>query len=285
MANLAPTADQTLSAFGHEVSAWRATPAVVLAVIGNEIRKGLLILRAHPASLALGITASVFLYLGMQFIIGQGQLPRDLLPLTLIGFSAFMFLWIASLAMVADLLEEMRTGTLAQTHLSPVSPALLLLGRLGTASVQGILVAAVSAAVPMIVADIPIPARWEALLPFALTLVNGLAFTLLFAGVALTNPFIGEIHHLVTGLIGVLNGAYLPVALFPDWLEPVARLLPTTLGIEATLKVLFEHRSLGDLWADGSLPWLLIYTLALTLAGWWVYRRNQRQLMRNGTLG
>jgi ABC-2 type transport system permease protein len=285
MANPVSTVEQTLNAFGHEVSAWRVTPAVVLAVIGNEIRKGLLILRAHPASLALGITISVFFYLGIQFIVGQGQLPRDLLPPTLVGFSAFMFLWIASLAMVGDLVEEMHTGTLAQTHLSPVSPALLLLGRLGTASVQGILVVAVSAAVPMMVADIQLPARWEALVPFALTLVNGLAFTLLFAGVALTNPFIGEIHHLVTGLISMLNGAYLPVAMFPDWLEPVARLLPTTLGIEATLKVLFEQRSLGELWADGSLPWLLVYTLALGAAGWWVYRRNQRQLMRDGRLG
>ncbi len=285
MASPTPTAHQTLSVFGHEVSTWQASPTVVLGVIGNEIHKGLLNFLAHPVSLLLGITGMVFFYLGMQFIIGQGALARDLLPPTLVGFSAYLFLWFASLSMVADLLEEMRTGTLAQSHLSPVSPALLLLGRLGTASVQGILVAAVAAIVPLVVAEISIPARWEALVPFVLTLISGLAFTLLFAGVALTNPIIGEVHHVATGLIGVLNGTYLPVALFPDWLEPLARLLPTTLGIEATSKVLFEGRSLGDLWADGSLPWLLIYTLALTFAGWWVYLRNQRQLLRDGTLG
>ncbi|MCI0398067.1 MAG: ABC transporter permease [Chloroflexi bacterium] len=285
MASPTPMAEQTLSAFRQEASAWRTTPGVILDVLGNEIRKGLLILLAHPASIVLGVVTSIFFYLGIQFVIGQGQLPRDLLPPTLVGFSAYMFLWIASLAMVADLVEEMRTGTLAQTHLSPVSPSLLLLGRLGVASVQGILVAALAAAVPLVVAGIPIPARWEALVPFALTLVNGLAFTLLFAGIALTNPFIGEIHHLITGLIGMFNGAYLPVALFPDWLETVARLLPTTLGIEATLNVLFKQRSLGDLWADGSLLWLLAYTLALTLAGWWVYMRNQRKAMRDGRLG
>lgn len=285
MASPAPTAEQMLSAFGYEASAWRVTPTVILNVLGSEVHKGLLILRAHPASIVLGVVTSIFFYLGIQYVIGEGRLPRDLLPATLVGFSAYIFLWIASLAMVADLVEEMHTGTLAQTHLSPVSPSLLLLGRLGTASVQGILVTALAAAVPLVVADIPIPARWEALLPFGLTLMNGLAFTLLFAGIALTNPFIGETHHLVTGLIGMLNGAYLPVVLFPEWLASVARLLPTTLGIEATLKVLFEQRSLADLWADGSLPWLLAYTLALTVAGWWVYRRNQRQAMREGTLG
>ncbi len=83
----------------------------------------------------------------------------------------------------------------------------------------------------------------------------------------------------------MLNGTYLPVALFPHWLELVARLLPTTLGIEATLRILFQKQSLVDLWADGSLPWLIAYTLALTAAGWLVFLRNQKQAMRNGTLG
>ncbi len=285
MSSPAPTAEQTLSAFRQEASAWRATPGMMLAVLVNEIRKGLLILWAHPASLVLAVATALLIYLGVQFIIGQGQLPQDLLPPTLVAFTAYMFLWVSSLAMVADLVEEMRTGTLGQTHLSPVSPSLLVLGRLGTASVQGVLVAASAAALPLVVADISIPTRWEALVPFALTLMNGLAFTLLFAGIALAEPFIGEVHHLVTGLIGMLNGSYLPVVLFPDWLEPVVRLLPTTLGIEATLKVLFEQRSLGDLWADGSLPWLIAYTFVLTAAGWLVFVRNQRKAMRDGTLG
>ncbi|MBI2942030.1 MAG: ABC transporter permease [Chloroflexi bacterium] len=285
MSRLAPATEQTLSAFGQGSSAWRARPAPVLGVLANEIRKGLLILWARPASIILAIVTTSFFYLGVQFIIGQGQLPRDLLPPTLVAFSAYMFLYFASLAMVADLVEEMRTGTLGQTFLSPAPSWLLVLGRLGTASVQGILVAAFAVVVPMIAVGSPIPARPEAVVPLALAFIHGLAFTLLFAGIALTEPFIGEIHHLVVGLVGMLNGAYLPVALFPDWLEPIARLLPTTLGIEATLRVLFERRSLGDLWADGSLPWLLGYTLALTALGWLVFTRNQRKALRDGTLG
>lgn len=285
MASPAPTAELTRRAFGREADAWRATPGTVLAVLANEIRKGLLTLWAHPASIVLAVATSMFFYLGVQFIIGQGRLPGDLLPPTLVAFTAYIFLWIASLAMVADLVEEMRTGTLGQTHLSPVSPSLLVLGRLGAASVEGVLVAALAAIVPVVAVSIPIPARGEALVPFALTLANGLAFTLLFAGIALAEPFIGEIHHLVTGLIGILNGMYLPVALFPDWLEALARLLPTTLGIEVTLNVLFEQRALSDVWADGSLPRLLAYTLGLAALGWLVFVRNQRKAMRDGTLG
>jgi len=284
MTDPARAAEATWSSFGLEASAWRATPGVVLSVLANEIRKGLLILWAHPAPIVLAVVTMTFFYLGVQFIIGQGRMPSDLLPPTLVAFSAYIFLHIASLAMVADLVEEMRTGTLGQTHLSPVSPSLLVLGRLGTASLQGVLVAALATVVPLGAVSITIPARGEALVPFALTLANGLAFTLLFAGIALAEPFIGEIHHLFVGVIGTLNGMYLPVALFPDQLESVARLLPTTLGIEATLKVLFEGRSLGDLWIDGSLPWLLAYTIGLTALGWLVFARNQRKAMRDGTL-
>jgi ABC-2 type transport system permease protein len=257
----------------------------VLAVMANEIGKGVLVLWAHPASIVLAVATMLFFYLGLLFIVGQGQLPRELLPPTLVAFSTYLFLYVASLEMVADLVEEMRTGTLGQTHLSPVSPSLLLLGRLGTASAQGLLVAALTTALPLITIRIAIPLRWEALVPFALTLVNGLAFTLLFAGIALMEPFIGEVHQLFVGLIAMLNGTYLPVALFPNWLGLIARLLPTTLGIQATAKVLFEQRSLGDLWVDGSLPWLIAYTLALTALGWLVFAHNQRRAMRDGKLG
>src|SRR5713226_9245656 len=166
MSSPAATADSTQGAFGQAASAWRATPGAVLGIIANEIRKGLLLLWAHPVSIALAIATMMFFYLGVQYIIGQGQLPRDLLPPTLVAFSAYIFLYIASLAMVADLVEEMRTGTLGQTQLSPASPSLLMLGRLGTASMQGITVAALAAAIPLFAADISIPARWEALVPF-----------------------------------------------------------------------------------------------------------------------
>src|SRR5260370_28426351 len=174
MSSPAATAASTSGAFGQAASAWRATPGAVLRIMANEIRKGLLLLWAHPASIVLAIATMGFFYVGVQYLIGQGQSPRDLLPPTLVAFSTYIFLYIASLAMVADLVEEMRTGTLGQTQLSPAPPSLLMLGRLGAASVQGLLVAALAASAPLIAFNIRVAARCDALVPFALTLVNGL---------------------------------------------------------------------------------------------------------------
>ena len=256
-----------------------------LVIIGGEVSKGVRVLWAYPAAIVLQVATSLAIYLGMQFIIGQGRFAGDLLPPTLVAMTVFIFLFIASLAMVADLMEEMRTGTLEQAHLSPLPQSVLVLGRLGSASLQGVGVAVIAAAVPMLLLHVAIPVRWEALVPFVLTLLNGLAFTLLFTGIALRVPFIGEIHHLATGVIGLFNGMYVPVAMFPDWLQTVVAVVPTTVGIRTTLAILFQHRSLAEVWADGSLPALVAYTVALLALGWLVFVRNDRRAMRAGALG
>jgi ABC-2 type transport system permease protein len=274
-----------LGAVGLEPALWRSTPRATLMVIGAETRKGFELLRGRPAMIVLGLASMWLLYLGTELLIGHGSLPRGLLPPTVVGITMYMFLFIASLSMVADLMEEMRAGTLEQMHLSPVPPSVLVLGRLSSAGAQGAVVATGGVVIMLLLLRISIPARPEALVPLALTILNGLAFTLLFAAIALTLPHVGEVHHLVVGLIGMFNGSLLPVSFFPAWLATIARFLPTTLGVEATLKVLFQHRSLGDIWGDGSLPRLLAYTAALIFVGFLLFIHNTRQAMRDGKLG
>jgi ABC-2 type transport system permease protein len=49
--------------------------------------------------------------------------------------------------------------------------------------------------------------------------------------------------------------------------------------------VLFQDKSLADIWSDGTLPWLLVYTAALILAGCALFVRNHRRALRDGKLG
>ena len=51
-------------------------------------------------------------------------------------------------------------------------------------------------------------------------------------------PSIGAILHVMQGIVLFLNGSFVQVNLFPNWLAFVARLLPTTLGVEVTRSVL-----------------------------------------------
>ena len=160
-----------------------------------------------------------------------------------------------------------------------------MIGRLITASVMGVVVAVVATLVPMLVTGTTIPPKWAALVPYTLVIVNVLAFTFMLAAFALSSPMIGVLQSLLTSMVILLNGAVMPLSLFPAWLAVVARLLPTTMGVEATTKVLFKDASLGDIWSDGTLPWLIAYTVALAILGWYVFVRNHRRALRDGRLG
>lgn len=257
----------------------------VTLILGNEIAKGLRNFWANRLAIGIGMATFGALYLGMMLIIGQGRLPHDLLPLTVLGMAAYAALWIGSLQLVGDQLEEMRAGTLEQTHLSPASPSLLVTGRLASTGVQGLAVAVALIVTVALLAGVDLPWRWAATIPITLTLVQVLAFSLLFAGITLTVPFVGEVHHIAVSLVAFFNGAFLPVELLPGWLRAIARLLPTTLGIEGTIDILHHQATLGDLTADGTLPGLVIYTLALAGLAWAVYVRNYRRALRDGDLG
>ncbi|MEU7895246.1 hypothetical protein AB0B45_20600 [Nonomuraea sp. NPDC049152] len=132
-----------------------------------------------------------------------------------------------------------------------------MVGRLITASVFGLAVAAVACLVPMLVAGIAIPLRWAALLPAVLLGVNVLAFTFLLAALALASPMIGALQSLFTSLVLPLNGSFLPLALYPDWL--------------------------AEVWNGGTLPWLLLHTLALTAVSGLLFVRNHRRALQESS--
>ncbi|MER7369283.1 ABC transporter permease [Nonomuraea wenchangensis] len=250
-------------------------------VLRAEIGKGLRVQLAHPVGHVITLLISTMMYLGLQFVLGQGELRQDLLPQTLVAIGGYWFLQYAGLVMVADLIEEKRAGTFAQSQMSPAPPWLPMLGRLLTASIFGLAVAAVAALVPMLVAQIAIPLRWAALLPAVLLGINALAFTFLLATLALVSPMIGALQSLFTSLVLLLNGSFLPLDLYPDWLATAARVLPTTLGIEALTQTLLEGRTLTQLWIGGVLPWLLAHTLALTAVAGLLFARNHRRALES----
>ncbi|WP_031162175.1 ABC transporter permease [Streptosporangium roseum] len=252
-------------------------------VLGAEIGKGLRVQLAHPIGHVITLLISTVMYLGLQFVLGQGELRQDLLPQTLVAIGGYWFLQYAALVMVADLIEEKRAGTFAQAQMTTAPPWLPMLGRLITAAVFGLVVAAVASLVPMLVAGITIPLSWAAIVPALLLGVNVLAFTFLLAALALVSPMIGALQSLFTSLVLLLNGSFLPLAFYPDWLAVLARVLPTTLGIEAITQTLFEGRTLAEVWSGGTLPWLLLHTFALTAISGLLFARNHRRALQESS--
>ena len=271
---------------GAQGATGRPGPWVVAATraVLNETQKGLWLLWGHRTVVLLEILGFVAFYPFLQFVIGNGTIEQALVRSTLLPFLAVPILYLALLKLVSDLLEEVNSGTFEQRHLSPFSPAALLVGRLLAVFLEGVLIAVVIGVGMSSLLGISIPLRPAGLLPAALTLIDIAGFALLLGGLALALPQIGAIAHLFSGLILLLNGAFFPLEWFPAWVQTLARFLPTTLGVLAMRKVVLQGQSLGSVWADGTLPWLLIHAALLAVLGWLVFLLNDRRARRRGTL-
>lgn len=271
---------------GEQGATGRPGPWVVAATraVLNETQKGPWLLWGHRTVVLLEILGSVAFYPFLQFVIGNGTIQRALVRSTLLPFLAFPLLYLAILKLVSDLLEEVNGGTFEQMHLSPFSPAALLVGRLLAVFLEGLLIAVVLGVGMSWALGVSIPLRAAGLLPAALTLIDIAGFALLIGGLALSLPQIGAIAHLFGGLILLLNGAFVPLEWFPGWLQTLARSLPSTLGVQATRQVVLQGQSLGSVWADGALPWLLIHAALFALLGVLVFLLNDRRARRLGTL-
>ncbi|TDO30403.1 ABC-2 type transport system permease protein [Kribbella sp. VKM Ac-2527] len=261
-----------------------------LRMLGNETAKGLRVMWAHKAPLALGLAYVAMLYWVIQLFIGGGRLVGEVLAMTFVAFLGYVVLYIASLRMVSGVLEEMYTGTLEQSLLSPLRPWVASTGRLAAALVEGLVIAAIVAGFNLVillaVQGVELSFRWSAVVPLAVTLVDIAGFVLLFGGMALVVNSVGAIIHVVQNVIMMLNGAFIPVFVFPDWLELAAKIVvPTTLGLDATRQILVAGAPLDNVWSSGTLPWAVVHAAVQLVVGWAAYQAAIRRGLREGRLG
>ena len=228
----------------------------------------------NRAMLVPELVVLVVFFVFAQFLIGGRRLVEAVFAPTLLGFAAYALTYIVTLKMVAGTLKEMNAGTLEQVHLSPLPAWVLSLGRLTAAAIEATALTALVSGALILVLCIQFTYRPDALVPVALTMLDVAGFGLLLGGLAVRVPGIGAILHVMQGVVLFLNGSFVPVNLFPDWVQLLARLLPTTLGVEVTRTILLQGQSLGATWSDASLPWLLAHGALLFVIGGAVYQSS-----------
>lgn len=128
-------------------------------------------------------------------------------------------------------------------------------------------------------------AEIQPVIPVVVTVADIAGFAMLIGGIALVVNSIGAIVHVIQGFIMFLNGAFIPIFLFPDWLELGAKFVPTTLGVDAIRRLTTTNETLGEVWADGTLPWALGHAALLLIIGWTVYQAVIGRGLREGRLG
>jgi ABC-2 type transport system permease protein len=263
-----------------------------LRMLGNETAKALQVMWAHKTPLVLELFMASTMYWGVQLFIGGGRFVNELLGMTIAGYLAYVVSYFALLRMVSGVLEEMFTGTLEQSLLSPLRPWVQSIGRLIASMIESVAVAAVVGAAFLGVfagLGVELTFQWSVAVPVLVTLADIAGFAMLLGGVALVVNSIGAIVHVIQSFIMFLNGAFIPIFAFPGWLEFVAKFVPTTLGVDAIRRMTAPMdgtvEGLGDVWADGTLPWALVHAAVLLILGWAVYQAAIRRGLREGRLG
>ncbi len=122
-------------------------------------------------------------------------------------------------------------------------------------------------------------------LPVVAILLAGLyGFGYVLGGLTLIFKRTEMLAALLTNLFIFFNGTLVSVERYPDWLEAIARLMPTTQGLIVLREVLLDGRSLAEVWRGGSLPLLGLHSAALLALGLAVYGACERVAKRHGTL-
>ncbi|MCP3936716.1 MAG: ABC transporter permease [Actinomycetia bacterium] len=142
-----------------------------------------------------------------------------------VGISVF-FLFFTVQFGVLGLIEERDNGTLPRVLAAPISPAAVILGKIGAAFVLGI----VSMTALIIATSVLLGAEWGSPLPVAILTIAGVLAAMgivsFVAGLVKTAQSASSVSSLVAVVLGVLGGAFFPVTIGPKLLDVASRLTP-----------------------------------------------------------
>ncbi len=258
---------------------------MALTTTANETWKGLLLSWGYRFNMATELLMLGFIFVGIGFFMGNGELEPDRLAIALVGYLTWFYAIIVLNGMGNSLAEEAQSGTLEQIYMSPTPAAVLLIGRIASTLILSTVMVAIAGAGLMLLLRITIPLGWQWLPIFGLTLLGLLGMGYAAAGATIVFKRTGSLTNMFTNILLFLNGSLLPVDRLPEWLEIVAKGLPTTLGIIAMRRVIFDGESLAALWSDGTLVLLTAHSAVFVVVGWFGFRYAPGVAKRRGLLG
>jgi len=256
-----------------------------LLTTANETWKGIILSWGYRFNLGTELLMLGFIFVGIGFFMGNGELEPDRLAVALVGYLTWFYAIIVLNGMANGLAEEAQSGTLEQLYMSPTPAAMLLVGRVASTLITSTVMVAIVGLGLMALLRITMPLGWQWLPVFGLTLLGLLGMGYAAAGATIVFKRTGSLTNMLTNMMLFLNGSLLPVDRLPEWLEVIAKGLPTTLGIIAMRRVIFDGESLANLWSDGTLLLLAAHSGLFVALGWVGFRYAQGVAKRKGLLG
>lgn len=199
----------------------------------------------------------------------------------LVGIAITNVIGAASTGLAYRVREEQFTGTLEALMVQPVTLTELSAGLAGYPFLFSMGRAAVYILVGGSLLGVDFGnADWVGFV--VMLLVSALAFGslgIILGGVMLVVKKGEALVGLFTYALGILGGAFFPIATLPDWLEPIARIVPTRFAFEGLRRAIF----LGDHWVQDALILLVIGAVSLPIANY-LFARAVDHTRRAGTL-
>lgn len=235
----------------------------VLRVMWAFLVRDLTVARSYPIQFVMGLARTVFgvvlLYVPAQVLTGSEAFDSHggFLPFAVIGVSLISFFTAVVAGFSSAIRSEQTVGTLESmlmTH-TPLA-AMVLASNLWTLTMASVNVALTLLAGHFIF-GLAFPGSYP--LAIAIVLMTSLSFVALgiLSGAIIVIIKRGDpLQRIVTAVFFMFGGVLYPIEAFPEWVHPLANLLPITHGVEALRAVLL--RSAGFHEVAGTLLMLAI---------------------------
>ena len=250
----------------------------------NETYKRLLVVWAYKFNVLMQVILVAIIFIGASFLLGNGQFHPGQLTTLFIGYIVWLYARVLIPTISSDLTDEAQAGTLEQMYMSPAPAEVLLLGRIFAMLITSTILVLLTALGLVLLLHINLPLRWESIPVFILTLIGLCGFTLILGGATLVFKQTESMADLIQNMLMFLTGSLLPIDRFPVWLALIAKTLPITLGIDVLRRILQNGQSLGSVWNDWSLIWLIIHSSIYLSVGWVIFKWCEKIAKKQGTL-
>lgn len=253
--------------------------------------------RAQLVSIAAYTTLTVLLFFFagrpvLEALLGpldeSGSIPRGLLIILIVGFSAWPIFWRAWELTALGVRQEQWEGTFESLVPMPHGVRSLPFGYLWsklpfTLLFQLFILGALLLALPGDMNRLDTPREvLEFLAIVALTVVCMWGMGLLFGGLAVLYKQLGPADLVVRTLFLFLSGIFVPLELLPGWAQGVSKLLPLTYSFHLLRDVVVDGVPLGE--SSYQLAILALFTLVFVVAGNVTYRRYVEKARRQGAI-
>jgi ABC-2 type transport system permease protein len=165
------------------------------------------------------------------------------------GIFAMLLVIITTIVTSMGLAREREVGTLEQIQVTPLSPAVVILGKLIPFAVIGLVVLTLGLTTAAWIFEVPV--RGSLLLLYGATSLYLL--TTLGAGLLISTVSKSQQQAFMAGFALImpaimLSGVMSPILAMPEWLRPITLINPVRYYGEVIRAVLLKGATLGDLW-------------------------------------